>query len=377
METADRTKLLPRLMVTLLGSLITSGCSFSNGIMKTYPAAEDFEVSSLASAKKIRVHLWASNNSVVGGTTNTGNSIGPSIPELTAEVWCITRNKTNITEPIPQGCKYITLIESAQDKENDVSGVTDFFKACDDEAASPPICKTARNRLHSYLMKIAKKNCSTYLQDVFTVKTTADGTSGFLKDMLSGGAITGAASGSPPVAGGLALANLLVGSYDKVNHSLFMGETAPVLVLAIEAAQEIYRTDKSNSCSEVNLDGTSSYGNCDVHKVFSFIQGYSDQCSLKAGIAVLNAAVGVKNVKEVSERAKITAEEAKDAAKKASAAAELAVLRSASALSGADKNGLNISIKAIEDDQKKSVDRIAELESALKVLQERNVLQNQ
>ena len=294
MKISDKIKFFTRLIPFLFVALVTSGCSLPNGIMKTYPAAEDFDVVSMGNTKKIKVHLWASNSpdSATTTTTNTEiTTIKPPIPELTAEVWCVTKNKNDRIESAPQSCKYTTLIESSQDKENDKNGVTDFFKACDDEAISPPICRTARNRLHSYLMKIAKKNCSTYLQDVFTIKTTADGASEFIKDILSGGAITGAAAGSPPVAGGLALANLLVGSYDKVNHSMFMGETAPVLVRAIEIAQENYRTDNNNACSEGKLEDSISYGKCDVHKVFSFVQGYSDQCSLKAGITVLNAAI--------------------------------------------------------------------------------------
>lgn len=352
MKVSNHIRFISPTVIALWLTFLLSGCSSANGIMKTYPAAEDFNVASLEKAKKIKVPLWA-------GTT-------ASAPELIAEVWCVS-DTTSSKDPKPQGCKYITLIESA-DKENTTSSVTAFFKACDDEATSPPMCRTARNRLHSYLMKIAKKNCSTYLQDVFTVKTTADGTSGFFKDMLSGGAVTAAASGSPPIAGGLALANLLVGSYDKVNHSVFMGETAPVLVLAIEAAQETYRLNINNACAETKLDNLTSYGKCDVHKVFSYVQGYSDQCSLKAGIAILNAAVGVKNVAEESRMAKEVAEEAKVTADAAASDAKAAAKNSADALKASDVSKINASLKDVDDGQKKTAGRIAEIESTLSEL---------
>jgi hypothetical protein len=345
-----------RFITSIVGALwmaaMISGCSSANGIMRSYPAAEDFNVASMAHAKKINVPLWA-------GTT-------ASSPELIAEVWCVS-DSTSDKDPKPKGCRYITLIESA-DKDNSTNSVTAFFKACDDEATSPPMCRTARNRLHSYLMKIAKKNCSTYLQDVFTVKTTADGTSGFLKDMLSGGAVTAAASGSPPVAGGLALANLLVGSYDKVNHSMFMGETAPVLVLAIEAAQETYRLNNNLVCAESTLDNGTSYGKCDVHKVFSYIQGYSDQCSLKAGIAILNAAIGVKNVAEESKKAKEVANEAKTIADTAAANAKTAAQNSADALKAVDATKIQASLKEVDVIQKKTDGKIAEIEATLKTI---------
>lgn len=352
MKISARRRLLAASATALWMAVMMSGCSSANGIMKTYPAAEDFNVTSMAKAEKIKVPLWA-------GTT-------ASSPELVAEVWCIS-DSPSTEKPKPKGCRYITLIESA-DKDNSTSSVTAFFKACDDEATSPPICRTARNRLHSYLMKIAKKNCSTYLQDVFTVKTTADGTSGFLKDMLSGGAVSAAASGSPPVAGGLALANLLVGSYDKVNHSMFMGETAPVLVLAIEAAQETYRLSTKNVCAEATMNNDLSYGKCDVHKVFSYVQGYSDQCSLKAGIAILHAAVGVKDIAEESKKTKEVADNAKVIADAAAADAKLAAQSSADALKAVDVKKITASLDDVDASQKKMDGKIAELEGAIALL---------
>lgn len=374
MKIFDRIDFIARLIPFLLVVLVTSGCTLQNGITKTYPAAEDFDIVSMDNVKKIKIHLWAGKSSNTLTTTTEKieiPAISQSISELTAEVWCVTGKRNGNRESAPQGCRYTTLIESAQDKENNINGVTEFFKACDDGEISPPNCRTARNRLHSYLMKIAKKNCSTYLQDFFVLKTASDGTSGFFKDILSGGAVTGAAVGSPPVAGGLALANLLVGSYDKFHHTVFMGETAPVLILAIEAAQETYRTDKDNACSEVRLEGEKSYGKCDVHKVFSFAQGYSDQCSLKAGIAVLNAAIKNKSTNELSEKTKKIADEVKIIAESAVKDAKLAEAKFSNALTLIDKDGINSSIKAVDDNQKKSADRISEIATELKELQDR------
>ena len=62
---------------------------------------------------------------------------------------------------------------------------------------------------------------------------------------------------------------------------------------------------------------------------------------------------------------------AKNTAKKATEIAKLNEINYSNTLTATDKDGINVAIKAVDDSQKKLADRIAELELALRSLQDR------
>ena len=140
------------------------------------------------------------------------------------------------------------------------------------------------------------------------------------KDMLTGRSITAAAAGSPPVAGSLGIVNLPTNSYDKVNSTVFEGATARVLSDAIRSSQQQYLSMPGDDDTDGDSDlrrhcnpstiGIASYGQCDVFQTLEFVNGYANACSLKNGLAILEANSTASSAQRV---AKATADQAKNA----------------------------------------------------------------
>jgi hypothetical protein len=194
---------------------------------------------------------------------------------------------------------------------------------------SAQVDKPTRNQVIDTLVSISDINCSTFLHRAFANRAGLDYTKTLLQDLATA-ASAGTAAVSAPVSAGLSGTNLLVGkSIDTFNATYYLQQTFQAMESAIDSSRQSVRaqilsreayevpgkipsdlgsssgataehasSSGSSPSSSSSSSGGSSSGSSSgatnsqtysLSEALADIRDYDDACSIKGGLAKLNA----------------------------------------------------------------------------------------
>lgn len=306
---------------------------------------------------------YTAEHSAYNYVINSGD--GASKTPLKVTVACISDNgaaSQGGANAVVNPCSYKSVSETKNYKgENegnspslDDSPISKFFATCnlDNDGTKDKLaeCQLTRNTLLDVLVRVTDENCSTFLQKVFFYKSASDSVYNTSRDALTGGTAL-AAIPSPPTAVGFSIGSLFLRSYESINQSFFLNETFQPIEVAINS-QRVKVLEEVDKCKG------KKYHECSVNRGMSLVKQYSDACSLREGIKVLQALVHVKDLTEKNTKA------LEDTSKAASKLADTAQAMMDS------KNLTEKNIKNLDEKQKKLISAQDELQSTITTIKE-------
>lgn len=200
-------------------------------------------------------------------------------------------NKPETSQKIP--CLYYSIDENAV--FDTFSNIGTPQKTGEIEAQQE--AQALRNRYMSFLINISDQNCSTFLNRAFANKSGFDTSKAITQDILTG---TSAATANavPHLAAGLGLANLVIGkSVDNINTTFYFEKTFQALAAAIKVARNEVMTEY------ILAQKDSNYASYTIYDALANIRRYDDACSIRIGLAKLQAlAQDIKNQTDMSEK---------------------------------------------------------------------------
>jgi uncharacterized protein YceK len=140
--------------------------------------------------------------------------------------------------------------------------------------------KKKRDIYISFLVNVADQNCETFLSRSFASKSGFDAGRNTFQDILTG-ASAATAIGTPPVAAGLSLLNIVVGkTVDNVNSTYFFDKTFQAIGSAIYL-------EKSEIKAQIELNKKQDYSRYTIYDSVSDIRRYESACSIRIGVGKL------------------------------------------------------------------------------------------